>query len=371
MLRRIQNRLKHLFLMTFSIAVWAQSPPVFRTNSRVVEVTIVATGPGELAVRDLRANELSLFDNKKFQTIASFENLSSDLRVSGSSGALEPALTRVQPPLMIVLDGLNTGWGAQIYGREAVGRLLETLAPKTRVALFAFGNELRLLHALSSNLASVRAALAHYQGEQPLGGIGKHAGAVDPLSAQFSGEQIAERKGRKPDPIVRFYQERRIFTTLDALTAIAQIAKRASGRKNLVWISAGFPLGSHREDAAKAVRELSSAGIVLYAIDPRGLLLSSAAEATDFAMNELTEQTGGRTFYNNNDLLSLARAALDDFREGYSLTYVPSDYLEDGSYHELHLKTSRKGVQLRYRTGYFADSAAVGKERSGKSEAPR
>ena len=45
---------------------------------------------------------------------------------------------------------------------------------------------------------------------------------------------------------------------------------------------------------------------------------------------------------------------MDDLREGL-LTFVPNDYLNDGTFHNLLLTTSRRGVKLRYRLGYFAD----------------
>jgi hypothetical protein len=37
------------------------------------------------------------------------------------------------------------------------------------------------------------------------------------------------------------------------------------------------------------------------------------------------------------------------------LTFVPKDYVEDGSFHGLRITTLRKGVTLRYRPGYGAD----------------
>ena len=73
-------------------------------------------------------------------------------------------------------------------------------------------------------------------------------------------------------------------------------------------------------------------------------------------MKELAEQTVGRAYY--NDTAALVRAALDDSREGYVLTDASRDYRQDGSVHQVRLKVSRKGVELRYRPGYFADGLA-------------
>ena len=74
-------------------------------------------------------------------------------------------------------------------------------------------------------------------------------------------------------------------------------------------------------------------------------------------MEEVAELTGGRAFHDDNGIgaHALARSAPDDAREGYVLTYTPNNYREDGSLHKVLLRTSRKGVELRYRPGYVAN----------------
>jgi VWFA-related protein len=72
-------------------------------------------------------------------------------------------------------------------------------------------------------------------------------------------------------------------------------------------------------------------------------------------MYELAELTGGRVYDDSNDIAGLIRAAIEDSREGYTLSYAPGNYQKDGSAHEVKLRTERKGIQLRYRPGYSAD----------------
>ena len=72
-------------------------------------------------------------------------------------------------------------------------------------------------------------------------------------------------------------------------------------------------------------------------------------------MEELARETGGRAFHDDNGLAALARAALDDSREGYILTYSPNNYLRNGSAHIVQLRVARKNLELRYRSGYLAD----------------
>jgi hypothetical protein len=58
----------------------------------------------------------------------------------------------------------------------------------------------------------------------------------------------------------------------------------------------------------------------------------------------------------------MIRAAIEDSREGYVLTYSPSDLQDDGKYHTIRLRCEIRGVRLRYRQGYWADAAGKSKK---------
>ena len=361
-------------MTAFLAAVQAQKttepPAVFRTGTQRVEVTIVATRSGDKPVSDLRIEDLRLFDNNQEQIIASFEMRGSREPTDSTSVSLglPPPAARSQPRAsIIVLDALNTDWADQIYGREGVSRMLETLPSGDRIAIFALGDHLSLLHDFSTDYASLRGTVEAYHGEQPFGGAGDAGAVPNPISAQFRDpSQVGPPKaGLRHE--AAYYQEQRILTTLHALMQISAGMNRYVGQKNLLWVSAAFPLDvkinaggppvleSFHQEVERAMREVTAAGLVLYPIDPRGVLGSFDLGGTS-TMKELAEQTGGRAFYGDNGISHLVRAALDDSRENYVLTYSPADYREDGSFHKIQLKTSRKGISLRYRTGYIAGS---------------
>ena len=350
-----------------------EAPAIFRTGAQRVEVTIVATRSGDKLVNDLRKEDLRLFDNKQEQTIASFEKRGSHEPSNSTSVNLSPPspTTRPQPrSSIIVLDALNTAWADQIYGREGVFQMLETLPPGDRIAIFALDDHLHLLHDFSTDYASLRGAVQAYHGEEPFGGAGDAGAAPNPISAQFRDPGQAGPPKGGLDQSAAYYQEQRIRNTLNALMQISVGLKRYAGQKNVLWVSAAFPLDvkisaggrpmleSFHQEVARAMREVTAAGLVLYPIDPRGVLGSFDLGGTS-SMKELAEQTGGRAFYGDNDIFYLVRAALDDSRENYVLTYSPTAYREDGSFHQIQLKTSRKGVRLRYRMGYIAGSPGV------------
>lgn len=71
-------------------------------------------------------------------------------------------------------------------------------------------------------------------------------------------------------------------------------------------------------------------------------------------MIELAERTGGRAFYNSNDIEYSVREAVDDSRDSYVLDYYPADTQWDGTFHTIKVEVNRPGVDLRFRKGYFA-----------------
>jgi VWFA-related protein len=79
---------------------------------------------------------------------------------------------------------------------------------------------------------------------------------------------------------------------------------------------------------------------------------------------ELADATGGHAFRRAGDLAAELKAVADDGRALYQLSFSP-DLSADNKYHLLTVRVAgRKGIVLRYRTGYFyAAEPATMKER--------
>ena len=189
-----------------------------------------------------------------------------------------------------------------------------------------------------------------------------------------------------------FYTVNRVQGTLRAIEFIADHLARLPGRKNLIWVSGGFPLtigfddlsainspGRERrtfnQELDRTVRAVNNANMAIYPVDARGLMsdptFSAATRAVDVrpnarpnlrppvgvenqeTMRELASRTGGRAYYNTNDLKSAIREAVQDARVTYTLGFYPADEKFDSKFHEIKLSVRRPGVSLRYRKGYF------------------
>jgi VWFA-related protein len=354
-----------------------------------VEVSVIATDSKGLPVSGLGASDFRVFDNGKEQTVASFERISSRAAPGqaelppntysnrvGEAGA-GPLGKEKQPQVlsMILFDAVNTKFRNQTVVLRAVADILEQIDPAERVAIFAFGDRLRIIHDFSSDRASLLARLRAYHGEVPKG---------DDLLEELDLD-IADDHGPPPPPAVKArYDAGRALDTLGALEAIANYVKGMPGRKNLLWLSAAFPLEvgesslrvapstssstqraqwrTFGAEMTRTMAALNDANVSVYPIDARGLSKSAPAPGDSrkdpntniSTMRSIAGDTGGVAYVNRSDLARGVRMALDDSREVYVMTYYPKDIVENGAYHQIRVQAARPGVQLRFRRGYYA-----------------
>jgi VWFA-related protein len=348
---------------------------VIRTNVHAVEVSVIATDSKGMPVSGLGASDFRVFDNGKEQAIASFERI--DSRTSPVQAALPPdtysnrvgeAGSKAKEPQvlsMILLDAVNTKFRLQTVVRRALAGILEQIDPAERVAIYAFGDRFRIIHDFTSDRTSLLAKLKAYHGEVTTG---------DDLL-----EDLDLPSSIPPDPVQKkYFDQGRILDTLGALEAIANYVKGMPGRKNLLWLSGAFPVvvGDPQRTASpsrgaappptyrafgqemkRTMAALNDANVSVYPIDARGLSISPIVNINIGTMREIADATGGLAYYNRNDLNRGVRTALDDSREVYVMTYYPKAIAEDGAYHQIAVRSTRPGVQLRFRRGYYATTA--------------
>src|SRR5207244_1240652 len=73
----------------------------------------------------------------------------------------------------------------------------------------------------------------------------------------------------------------------------------------------------------------------------------------------LADETGGRSFFNNNDFNRGLDKALEDQKGFYLLGYQPDSETFDATkrrFNKLNIKVKRPGVNVRYRSGFFGVS---------------
>jgi hypothetical protein len=84
-------------------------------------------------------------------------------------------------------------------------------------------------------------------------------------------------------------------------------------------------------------------------------------------MRDMADRTGGRAFYNRNDIETEVASSVDDGSTYYSLSYYPDNKSWDGHFRKIEVKTTRPGINLHYRTGYYAlDPEAIARQASAE-----
>ncbi|HTT60714.1 MAG TPA: VWA domain-containing protein [Bryobacteraceae bacterium] len=362
------------------------SAQVLRVTTRLVEVRVVAqTRQGEPAA-NLTQDDFTVLDEGHPQRIAFFRTESSST-VPGSPPRLPPNVFSNRGAdvssgaTVILFDGLNTQLSDQAYARQQILKFLQGLQPGDRVALYVMGRGPRVLQDFTPDATALVKALASYKG-------GASASLDAPLyDPAVSGAAHWEAwLGELSFRLYDYYGEDRAFRTIRALIAIANHLESLPGRKNLIWVSGSFPVSlsgnsvpAPRKLAAgerqaspeveRAARALNRANLAIYPVDARGLMAAQEyvgpltkpelrnPDTSEFAnMQTLADRTGGRAFYNNNDLTAALRRAADDSRFIYVLGYYPSHKDWKGKFHKIEVQVRRPDVEIHYRRGYFAQS---------------
>jgi VWFA-related protein len=368
----------------------SQQTATLRVAARLVQVMVVAeTKKGE-PVTGLTKADFSLFDEGREETISVFavepvrssvDTMLPTLPPNTFSNQIERSGTVSSSVAVILFDGLNTRIEDQAYARQQIEKFLAKLKPEDRVGLYVMGRGPRVLQEITGDSSSLLKALKDYRSELnrtldlPL---------QDPeMSAPT---HFNAWLGELTFGLIDYYDRDRALRTVRLLVAIANHLQRLPGRKSLIWVSGSFPswIGSNsvslgrkpeptrldlQPEIERAARALNSANLAIYPVDARGLMAPQEYSperavirprsgwpdtATFRTMQIFAERTGGRAFYNSNDLQGALRQASDDGQASYLLGYYPSHNAWNGKFREIKVKVTRPNVQLRYRRGYFA-----------------
>ena len=380
-------------LLCLAAVAIAQETNVLRVNTRLVEVDVVVHSKGQ-AVKDLKQDDFTVFDNGKPQKVAAF-NIISSRTIPGESVPLPPGVVsnrlteegREPAGITVVLyDLLNTALEDQSWARQALVHYMDTLKSGDHFALYSLNKTLSVIQDFTDDPERIRRAARR---ATPGASTDRTADdlATDLLaSAPDLGDDIAN--AMQQNAIMNMQdmaQINRAVITTKAMELIAKHLQGLPGRKKLIWISSSFEAQTtdvrshngkqtieHKEfgnEINDAVHALNAANVAVYAIDPTplkpppdpGLFRPGIA-----AMNLFAGGTGGRSFYMINDVADAIKTAVEDSEVTYALGFYPVDIKLDGSYHSLSVKVARSGVNLRNRKGYYATDLKQPTERQRK-----
>src|SRR5713226_2076366 len=305
----------------------SDSSAVIRATTRLVQVDVVVTDSSGHPAKDrLSEKDFTILEDGKPQKISFFSFQQFEGQEKRQLPQLPPhvATNRPEygrsagPPIILLLDGINTPVENQIVVRQQMLKFLaDHFDPRMRIAVFLLGNELTVLQDFTSDPALLTAAMQKYRSQSSA--AGRPAGTDIQLQApSFDGPNLPPQAppqggaGSGGDSgsrslmniayaLARFEKESnassmemRVAHTADALSAIARHLAGFPGRKVVIWFSASFPLTlsvvnpedfdvyrSYADRIRATTNLLSDAQVAIYTVDARGLVGNMISDPSD------------------------------------------------------------------------------------------
>jgi len=344
-------------LVRLSAQAAAQTPPpnqstyTFRADTHIVLTDVTVTDAKGNPVRGLPQSAFHIFDNKKPQVIASFEEhaeipAATTLPEAASGVYSNDYLLHLPPVLNVMLiDIARLGMADQMYLNYELTKFLNERPDGQPLAIYLrAGSGCFLVQNFTSDRKLLLAALH------------KAIPRFPPQDSEY-------------------------LSDFDTLQQMALALSQLPGRKNLLWFSGGsnvhtlIPNAISLENDADwrgLYDELDQERIAIYPIDARGLMVIlrpavlMALATQHIILNEQAQATGGQAFYDNNGLKEATEHFLDTDVSFYSLTYSPQNLRFDNKWHKIRVAVDGS-YHLSYRSGYFADGSMRGTEEPPKT----
>lgn len=302
-----------MLLILLPLRTGAEAPTFPARAERVMLTATAVDGHGR-PVRDLRPEELKVYEDGRLQTLSHF-------------AAGEALAAKVL--LLVDVSGSMDGRLKTTSARMAAYQLLAALGPADEAALAVFDGEYRPRVAFTTDKARVRAA---FDGLAPFGSTALH----------------------------------------DALErAASELAQLGEGRRAVVVITDGIDTASRLSPDAVLQRS-RALDVPIYALtvispldDPRSPYYAGQARATEGAalLARYAALSGGAAF-SVSEFGALKRAAeqiVGELKHQYRLAYEPQPAPPQTGgkralFRRIEVRATRKGVTVRTRSGYVPPS---------------
>ena len=372
---------------------------VVRITTNLVQVDAVVTDKNGKPVKDLRPDEVQIFEDGRQQQITHFSFVTSESPVPQPL-ATAPTLDKNAPPpppvklhpedvrrtIALVVDDLGLSFESTYYVRRALKKFVDQqMQPGDLVAIIRTSGGIGALQQFTADKRQLYAAIERVKWFAS-GRSG--AGVFAPIESNSGNSE--EARAANAD-FNQFREDLFAVGTLGAVAYVVRGMRELPGRKSILLLSDGFRIYS-RDDPNRNYRALAAlrrlidqanrATVVIYTMNAAGLqtlaltaadsgnamtdrieqLLSdrrNAAFESQEGLDYLARETGGIAIRNNNDLSGGIRRVIEDQKSYYLIGYRPDDSTFDAktgrrTFHKLSLKVTRTGkFSVRMRNGFY------------------
>jgi VWFA-related protein len=352
--------------------------PVFRLSVSLVQLDAVVTDKKGRHVTTLGLDDFEVYQDGRPQPVIAVSYVDTEDTWVDTSGLPPLPVAALKPEdarrvIAVVVDDLRMSFESIYYARRGIGQFFDRhfqpgdlgmLVTTSGAGVSQLTYSPKVLKAASSRL---RYSLWNVQA----------ASALAPIDG------VSGLDGAEGNYLERTFAESAILRIADAISAV----KRLPGRKSVVLVSEGFSVygvgwdnAYIRELLQRLVDRSNRAGVVIYAVDPRGLVVtgitaadniggggagvaamrSAALRESQDGLRFVTGETGGFAVVNNNDLAMGFQRIMADQRGYYLIGYQPEagtlSFKSDQQFRRVKIKVKPKGLKIRTRAGFYGQA---------------
>ena len=368
----------------------------FTTSANLVIVDVKAKDKNGAVIEGLKADDFTVLEDGKPQKVSVFEfqkiatepeppetlTLADQLKLPE---APKTEITVANPGqihyhdkrlLVFFFDFSSMAVSDQLRAQDAALEYLQKHITKDdMVAILFFASAVQVL----TDFTDDRDMLTRIIKQLPIGEASELAGLADTDDDNGEDTQAA---------FVADETEFNIFNTDQKLAAIetaAKMLKNFPEEKALVYFSGGVSRSGLDNEAQlqASVNAATKANLAIYAIDARGLMAAppggaastgasrgtgiyngsvqnsqrASTLASQDTLYNLATETGGKAFFDTNDIAGSITKTQQDMSSYYLLGYYSTNNNLDGKYRKITVKLNnpKLAAKLEHREGYWAD----------------
>lgn len=431
-----------------------------RIETQVVQVEVTVTDKQGKVIRDLKREDFELKEDGKPQDIAYFSVgtatrparwLGTEPKAKPQDATL-PTITTTAPTealagryIVLAIDDLHLSAATLMQARQALLKFVEQqVGSGDQVALMTTSGQLGMFQQFTNDRDVLKRAILRLSAQErqvtnsfdvpritshqaelidmgnpdalelavqeilkqspspppPPGGGGRGAASATQGGGGMSERERAMETARGLARMIVLQNAHYTSASLNTLQAIIRTLSALPGRKVMTLVSDGFFLNSRSADTLNTVRRVidaaTRAGVVIYAIDARGLAVSPLFDASQPGFGDeqppgvrerienasmealrngpfaLANDTGGFMVMNTNDLNLGFQKVLQDTEAYYLLAFEPVESYRDGRFRKLEVRVkNHPEFKVRSSKGYFANDEKAEAKVAEKEEKER
>jgi Ca-activated chloride channel family protein len=282
----------------------SQAATTFRSSVDLIALNVTVTDPSNRYLTDLTADDFLVYEDSVKQNIGYFSRTSLSLSVSlllDSSASMEDKMRTTQ---------------------EAALVFVQSLRPEDQAQVIDFDSRVNVLAPFTSSKADLGKAIAS---TVPGGSTSLYTAMYIALRELKKTEARGAEDLRRRAVIV--LSDGEDTSSLVSYDEVLEAAKRSE--------TAIYAIGIRSKDTTAGGKGYGQA---------------------DFALRQLTSQTGGRVFFPTtvDELKPIYALISQELSSQYLVGYTSSNPKRDGAWRRINVRTTRSGATARTRMGYYA-----------------